>query len=108
MKPYRLTVAILLGLSPVTVAISQTPPADHSLTTNLDYEKNCEKCHGKTAEGRHFAGPSLITAKVAAASTADLQNIIASGKGHMPKFAGKLTQEEIDALVKQIQALNGK
>jgi len=39
------------------------------------------------------------------ASTEDLHNLIATGKGHMPKFAGKLTPEEIDALVKQIQAL---
>ena len=34
--------------------------------------------------------------------------MIANGKGHMPKFAGKLTAEEIDTLVKQIQTLNKK
>jgi mono/diheme cytochrome c family protein len=70
------------------------------------YKKDCAKCHGKTAEGRHFGGPSLISEKAAAASADDLRNIITNGKGHMPKFAGKLTSEEIDTLVKQIQALN--
>ena len=38
----------------------------------------------------------------------DLHNIIANGKGHMPKYASKLTSEEIDALVEQIKALNKK
>jgi mono/diheme cytochrome c family protein len=72
------------------------------------YQKNCEKCHGKTAEGRHFAGPSLVFTKAAAMSADDLHNMIANGKGHMPKFGGKLTAEEIDTLVKEIQALNKK
>ena len=36
------------------------------------------------------------------------RNIIANGKGHMPKVAAKLTAEEIDTLVQQIQALNEK
>jgi mono/diheme cytochrome c family protein len=34
--------------------------------------------------------------------------MIANGKGRMPKFASKLTPEEIDALVRQVQTLNGK
>jgi mono/diheme cytochrome c family protein len=38
----------------------------------------------------------------------DLRNIKANGKGRMPKYAGKLTPEEIDNLVEQIHALNGK
>jgi mono/diheme cytochrome c family protein len=69
------------------------------------FEKNCAKCHGKTAEGRHFAGPSLKTAKVAGASSEELRAIIANGKGHMPKFSDKLTSDEIATLVEQIKAL---
>ena len=53
----------------------------------------------ETAEGRHFAGPSLISDKVVTTSTDDLHNIISNGKGRMPKFATKLTSEEIDGLV---------
>jgi len=34
--------------------------------------------------------------------------IIADGKGHMPKFADKLTPSQIDELVQQIEALNKK
>ena len=38
----------------------------------------------------------------------DLRKMITDGKGHMPKFAGKLTGDEIDLLVQQIQAANKK
>jgi mono/diheme cytochrome c family protein len=72
------------------------------------YEKNCAKCHGKTAGGRHFGGPALASEKVASASADDLRNIITNGKGRMPKYAGKLSKDEIDTLVKQIEGLNKK
>jgi mono/diheme cytochrome c family protein len=68
------------------------------------YEKNCAKCHGKTATGRHFGGPALNSEKVANATPDDLRNIITNGKGRMPKYAGKLSPEQIDALVQQINA----
>jgi mono/diheme cytochrome c family protein len=92
----------------LATASAQTPAAGASLTTNPVYQKDCARCHGKAAEGRHFRGPSLISEKTAAASTEDLHNIIANGKGHMPKFAGKLSPEEIDTLVQQIEAANKK
>lgn len=87
---------------------AQNPPAEGGLTANPVYEKNCAKCHGKTAEGRHFGGPSLVSEKVGAASGDDLKSIITNGKGHMPKYGEKLKPEEIDALVQQIRALNKK
>jgi mono/diheme cytochrome c family protein len=89
---------------------AQTPSSESeaTLTTNPVYSKNCAKCHGKTAQGRHFAGPSLISPKVAAMSSDDLHNMISNGKGRMPKFAAKLKPEEIEALVQQIQALDKK
>lgn len=89
-------------------AFAQAPASDSVLFANPAYTKNCAKCHGKTGEGHRFGGPSLISEKTAAASPDDLRDIIANGKGHMPKFAGKLTSGEIDTLVKQVQALNKK
>lgn len=80
-------------------------PTDVGLTESFAYQKNCAKCHGKNAEGRHFGGPSLREDKVNAATVDDLRNIISNGKGRMPKYADKLSPEEIDALVKQIKAL---
>jgi mono/diheme cytochrome c family protein len=90
------------------VAYSQASAANGALSENPVFRNNCAKCHGKTAEGRHFGGPSLLSEKTAAASSDDLRNIINNGKGRMPKYAGKLKPEEIDALAQQIQALNKK
>ncbi|MGO9564650.1 MAG: c-type cytochrome [Candidatus Korobacteraceae bacterium] len=92
----------------LTAISAQNPPVDGSLTANSVFQQHCAKCHGKTAEGRHFGGPSLISEKVATTSTDDLRSIITNGKGRMPKYASKLTMEEINTLVQQIMALNKK
>ena len=106
METSRLAACALLFA--LTTASAQTPPSDATLTANPVYQKNCAKCHGKTAEGRHFGGPSLVSDKTAAASTDDLRTVISDGKGHMPKFAGKLTSAEIDTLVQQIKTSSKK
>jgi mono/diheme cytochrome c family protein len=108
LKSYQLTIANCSVFFALTVAFAQTPPADTKLTANPVYQKSCAKCHGKTAAGRHFGGPSLVSEKTAATSAEDRRNIIANGKGRMPKFSGKLTPDDIDALLQQIQALNKK
>jgi mono/diheme cytochrome c family protein len=107
-----------LGLSGFAVAacslflslttISAQTPSQATLIANPVFQKNCAKCHGKTAEGRHFGGPSLSAGKVATASIDELRNIIFDGKDHMPKYSGKLTSEEIDTLTQQIKSLNKK
>ena len=108
MKILLFAIAVAFSLLAFITTFTQTPPTDPGLLANPVYVKNCAKCHGKTAEGRHFGGPSLISDKAAAASTEDIRNIIVNGKGHMPKFAGKLTTEEIETLVRQTQALHKK
>ena len=97
----RLAAAMLLCLA---VAHAQDAKPEGSLTSNPVYEKNCVKCHGKTAEGRFMAGPSLLSGKATAMSADELRNIITNGKHHMPKFGEKLSSADIDVLVDQIQA----
>jgi mono/diheme cytochrome c family protein len=108
LKTSRFTTTVCSLFFAVAATFAQTPPPDTTLTANSVFQKNCAKCHGKTAEGRHFGGPSLISPKTTAASTEDLGTIITNGKGRMPKFSGKLTPEEIATLVRQIRALNQK
>jgi cytochrome c551 len=108
MKMSRLIIAACFLFFALAIVSAQTTPSGATLTSNPVFEKSCAKCHGKTAEGRRFGGPSLISEKVAATSAGELQNIIAQGKGHMPKYGGKLTTEEIDALVQQIRASKSK
>ena len=104
----RLTIAVSSLFLALTVASAQTPPSDTSLTENPVFQKDCAKCHGRTAEGRHFGGPSLISEKTTTTTADELRDIIANGKHHMPKYAGKLTPEEINTLVQQIKAPNKK
>jgi len=85
-------------------AIAQDAP--EGLSANQVFRKDCAKCHGKNGEGRRFGGPSLVSEKTAGASADDLRNAIVNGKGRMPSFAGRLTPEQVDTLVRQIQAAN--
>jgi mono/diheme cytochrome c family protein len=108
-QPFAILVVIVscCALFASVTVLAQTT-TDAGLATNPVYKKNCAKCHGKAAEGRHFGGPSLISDKTRAASDDDLRNVISNGKGRMPKYTGKLTPEEISTLVEQIKALNKK
>ena len=94
MRLSPLSIASCSLLLALTAAAAQTPPPDAKLTDNPVFQKDCAKCHGKTAEGRHFGGPSLVTEQVTSASSDDLRNIITNGKHHMPKYAGKLTPKK--------------
>jgi mono/diheme cytochrome c family protein len=108
MNVYRLFVTFLsyLLFSYGSMLAQSSPPA--TLTANPVFQKNCAKCHGKTGEGRHFGGPSLISDKTSKASSDELRDIISNGKARMPKYAGKLSAEEIDTLVAQIKAMNNR
>jgi len=101
----KLAAAMLFCLA---LAYAQDAQREGSLTSNPVYEKNCAKCHGKTAEGRFMAGPSLLSGKATTMSADDLRSIITNGKHHMPKFGEKLSSAEIDVLVDQLQTQNKK
>jgi mono/diheme cytochrome c family protein len=107
LKISQLIIAVCALLFALTAVSAQTPPSDATLTANPVFQKSCAKCHGKTAEGRHFGGPSLISERTAA-TFADLRNLITNGKSRMPKYASKLTSEEIDTLVQQIRSSKSK
>ena len=106
MKTSRLIIAVCSLFFALTAVSAQTAPSGASLTANPVFQNNCAKCHGKTGEGRHFGGPSLISEKAAATSADDLSHIINNGKDRMPKYASRLTPEEVNTLVQQIKALN--
>jgi len=100
---------VMCSLLAFAAASAQAPPSEATLTQNPVFQKNCARCHGKTAEGRrHFGGPSLISERVVSTPADDLRNIINRGQGRMPKYASKLTPEDIDTLVVQIKGLQKK
>lgn len=100
-KMIRAAIAVLLLATPL---FGESPKVESALASNPVYQQNCAKCHGKAADGRFMAGPSLASDKVVNTSDDELRNIITRGRHHMPKFDGKLSAEEIDKLVFQIKA----
>jgi mono/diheme cytochrome c family protein len=112
-KRYEFPIAACFLFFTALAVFGQTPSPETNLTANPVFQKSCAKCHGITAEGHRFAGPSLVSPKIASISTEELRDTIANGKGHVPKFrmpafSDKLTSEEIDTLARQIQALSKK
>lgn len=102
LKTINVLAAAIFGFG--MMAHAQDAKSESSLTKNPVYQSNCSKCHGKTAEGRFMAGPSLVSEKAKALSADELRHIITKGKHRMPKFEGKLSASDIDALVEQIRA----
>ena len=98
---HRLMSGFFLVTSFAAPLVARAPAG--SLTGDPVYDKSCAKCHGKEAEGRHFGGPSLATSKM---SSDELKAIITNGKGRMPKFADKLTADQIATLSAEIKALS--
>ncbi len=100
---FRMKTSVAAVFLAILALASEAQAAD-TLTSNPVFERNCAKCHGKKAEGRHFGGPSLRSEKVRAATADGLRSMIINGKGRMPKFGAKLPAAEIDKLVQQIEA----
>jgi mono/diheme cytochrome c family protein len=74
------------------------------------YKAKCAACHGPdgkgaTAMGKTMGLKDLGSADVQGMSDADLMNMIANGKGKMPAYKGKLTDDQIGDMVKYIRSL---
>ncbi len=76
-----------------------------SLSSDPNYQKQCAKCHGKNADGKHFGGPALTTTQL---SLDDVKAVIENGRNKMPAFKGKLTDDRIFALAAEIKDLSKK
>lgn len=80
---------------------NQSPPREAATL----YAQSCARCHGRDGRGRTFRG-RLVRARdfTDAAWQTDvtdehLFNSIKSGRGRMPAFGRRLSDEEVNALV---------
>jgi mono/diheme cytochrome c family protein len=74
------------------------------------FKAKCAMCHGadgsaSTGMGKSMGLKPLGSPEVQKASDADLTALINSGKGKMPAFKGKLSDEEVSAVVKYVRTL---
>ena len=105
--PRMLTIVVLplLGAALLVSAcvgeVPTVPSGDAELMQGRAiYSANCVGCHG--ADGGGGTGSKLNEGAVVAAypDPADEFVVIADGKNAMPAFKGKLSKEEIDAVVR--------
>ena len=71
------------------------------------YKRSCAGCHGGDARGGTRPGlgvmaPDLTTSKLDQTAT---RRVILEGKQKMPPFAKLLTEAELDAILRQVEAL---
>ena len=74
------------------------------------FKSNCAACHGADGRGQGPMGKALHVKDLAsddvqAQSDQDLKKVIADGKGKMPAYKGKLSDDDIAALVTFIRSL---
>jgi cytochrome c oxidase cbb3-type subunit 3 len=83
------------GAAPLTAA-----PAKATGKVNAEelFASNCAICHGE--DGKGGAGPDLSMDYEYGKTPAEVKTTISEGhRGEMPAFGGRLSSEEIDALV---------
>ena len=74
------------------------------------YKAKCAMCHGpdgagQTTMGKNLKLRDLRSADVQKQTDADLMKWISDGKGKMPSYKGKLSAEEITAVVGYLRSI---
>jgi len=96
------TILILAGLPLAAIAQSEAT-----------FKAKCAMCHGADGSANSPAGKSMgardfRSPEVMKESEAELQQAIESGRKKMPAYKGKLSDSDIQGLVKYIRQLQGK
>ena len=96
----------------VTTAILATSLASNLLAADNSqdiYKAKCQMYHGAngapTATGKMMGERAFMDPDVAKMSDAELVGITSNGKNKMPPYKGKLSEDEINGLVKYLRGL---
>lgn len=96
---------LILALALVLPAFSVAADSGGDL-----FATKCAACHAKDGSGSTTMGKNLKirdlgSADVQKQSDKELQDIVTKGKGKMPSYSGKLSDAQINDLVKFIRTL---
>ena len=102
----NLTLGRKLTVVVMVLAILALPLASFAAEQAADiFKSKCAMCHGPDGKGKMAGTKDLGSAEVQKASDADLTAVITNGKPpKMPKFEGKLTADQIKALVAYVRS----
>jgi len=103
MNTRRVAVLVVLALA----ACSLSAAAEDAAAT---YKAKCSVCHGAdgkgaTASGKKLGARDFQSPEVTKMSDRELFDITKGGKNKMPAYKGKLTDDQIKALVSYVRAL---
>ena len=96
-------------LPPTPAATPPSVPASALKTSAIDAAKlfatNCAVCHGEKRQGISGLGPALTPTSLTKLSDAEVRSTIMKGRPNtaMAGFEGRLSSEEIDALIQLIK-----
>lgn len=100
-----LAIVLLMMMAPQRL-LSQSP-------AEAVFKTKCQVCHsadgsGDTVMGKKLGAKDLKSAEVQKQSDAEITDVIKKGKDKMKGFEGKLTDDEIKALVAYVRDLSKK
>ncbi|HAF13698.1 MAG TPA: hypothetical protein DHU55_18500 [Blastocatellia bacterium] len=101
---------VFAALLPSRTADSKTSSMDAQNAAEL-YSKNCATCHGKDGHAKTLKGKLKHARDLTDATWQDrvsderLFNSIMNGKGKMPAFGKKISEQEADSLVAYVRGL---
>ena len=101
---------VLRGTLPILAILLLISTGSMAETVAETYKTTCAMCHGAegkgdTALGKNLHAKDLTSDEVQKKSNEELSTIIVKGKENMPGFEGRLTQAQINGLVKFIRSL---
>jgi len=86
----------------LALALPQIATAQNGADT---FKAKCAMCHGADGSKTTMGSKALNGADVQKMSDADLTAVIENGKGKMPAYKGKLSDDQIKGLVSYIKTL---
>ena len=90
------------------------PPANADAAKGAEvYKTKCAACHGAdgkgdTTMGKTFKLKDLASPDVQNLHDSELKTFLETGKGKMPGYKGKLTNQQIEDLIQHLRTLKKK
>ena len=104
---------LLARLTAAAIALIALPVLAVEPDASAIFKSKCAMCHasdggGNTPTGKSMKVRDLRSAEVQKKTDEELEKSIENGKGKMPPYKSKLSDAEIDALMKYIRVLGKK
>lgn len=102
----------VISMAAVALALALAVPTMAEDDAATVYKQKCASCHGPdgtgSAVGKKMGAKDFKDPEVVKQSDEELIKTTKDGKGKMPKYEGKLSDDQIKGLVKYIRTLQKK